>query len=283
MIKIYEGERSKSYKNNDKIYKCYNNLDNYVLEEILILTACNHDNIIKLLNIEINSKINLIFPYYEMHLYDYMNKNKLSNEEKENIITQIDNAINYLHINNILHLDIKGQNIMINNGIPYLIDYGSCYILGNKKYIYLDHIRTTLSHRPYEHLKEAEKYLYDFSCDYWSFGMLINEVYFGLPNYKRILCKYSKDFFRKDRFDKFIETMPNKYKILLSLDHDTRLIYRTINRIKFNHRKFLSKIPSENINNGKYIIGKLFNSYVSKKVNKQDIVKILLENNNNIL
>ena len=71
-----------------------------------------------------------MFEFCEMdlgHLVDimYMEKEFFSECEIKCIIFQTLNAINYLHLNYILHRDLKISNLLINSkGIVKLADYG---------------------------------------------------------------------------------------------------------------------------------------------------------------
>ena len=105
-----------------------------VSNEIEILKRVSHKNIIKLKEvIELKDHILLIQELFiGISLYQYYHKHWKSEDlskEKEKtykiILKQIFEAINYLHINNIAHLDIKLENILINKNLEIkLIDFG---------------------------------------------------------------------------------------------------------------------------------------------------------------
>ena len=121
--KIYNKSETK-----DKIRKkCVSN-------EIEILKKVSHKNIIKLIEvIELKEHILIIQELFNgISLSDYYKKNWKSEDlskQKEKtykiILRQIFEAINYLHKNNIAHLDIKLDNILINKNLEIkLIDFG---------------------------------------------------------------------------------------------------------------------------------------------------------------
>ena len=112
----------------DKIRKrCVNN-------EIDILKHISHKNIIKLIEvIELKDHLLIIEELFiGISLSQYYNKNwkteDLSKEKEKAykiILRQIFEAMNYLHKNNIAHLDIKLENILINKKLEIrIIDFG---------------------------------------------------------------------------------------------------------------------------------------------------------------
>ena len=122
-MKIYNKSELK-----DQVRKrCVNN-------EIEILKRISHENIIKLIEvIELKEHILIVQELFQgISLSQYYKKNWKSEDlskEKEKayriILKQIFNAVNYLHNNNIAHLDIKLDNILINKKLEIkIIDFG---------------------------------------------------------------------------------------------------------------------------------------------------------------
>ena len=122
-MKIYDKSELK-----DKVRKnCLNN-------EIQILKKITHENIIKLIEvIELQDHILIIQELFlGISLAQYYKKNwkteDLSKEKEKAykiILKQIFEGINYLHKNNIAHLDLKLENILINKKLEIkIIDFG---------------------------------------------------------------------------------------------------------------------------------------------------------------
>ncbi|KAM3142588.1 hypothetical protein pb186bvf_005247 [Paramecium bursaria] len=107
---------------------------------------------------------------------------------KENMIriylTQILNGLDYLHSKGVIHRDIKGANILIdNNGQPKLADFGSSKIMGDLMNETLGSICGTPNYIAPEVIKQQQ---YGIKADIWSLGCTIIEMATGNPPYKDI-------------------------------------------------------------------------------------------------
>ena len=84
---------------------------------------------------------------------------KLTFEQKINIFTQILSGVQFLHLNGIIHQDIKPANILFVNGIPKLCDFGLSYDLsvegrrhrdaGTRQYLNTSRIGKNNSQNPF--------------------------------------------------------------------------------------------------------------------------------------
>lgn len=90
------------------------------LREIVILRNINHSNIVSFHDVIITSdKMYLIFEYVDSDLKNFINKNFKNNGKipiklVKEIMKQILEGIDYIHLEGILHRDLKPQNILIN-------------------------------------------------------------------------------------------------------------------------------------------------------------------------
>lgn len=103
---------------------------------------------------------------------------RLSNrrELQKNII----NGVKYLHSVNIIHLDLKLDNVIVVNGIAKIIDFGLCDTVVSDKILRSTKVQTT-SYRCPEFLNSKEKgMLYTFEPDIWSVGVMLLELETGL-------------------------------------------------------------------------------------------------------
>lgn len=87
-----------------------------------------HPNIVKLLDFKIDNQPYLVMEYVQgMNLDEYINKitGPISINKAKNILMQLLSAIEYAHKMDVLHLDIKPSNIMINNAHQIkVLDFG---------------------------------------------------------------------------------------------------------------------------------------------------------------
>ena len=176
--------------NKDRLNKV---LNNYIKNEIDILSNIKNESIIKLLKYEetktnvslinkiyYNLKHILIFEYfYSETLFSFIiNKHYLTNDHKQSIIYSIAKAIRYLHSNNISHRDIKAENILLNTNSfnIKIIDFGYAIKFKQNNELCSDYCGTYSYMAP----EILNREIYDpFKADIWSFGILI---YFILCN-----------------------------------------------------------------------------------------------------
>lgn len=98
-----------------------------IRKEINIMQNIKHHHIIKLYEtVETLTKISLVVEYGgKQSLLDYLKDNyPLSEPVMRKIGSQLLSALQYLHEKNIVHRDIKLQNILMLNGDVKIIDFG---------------------------------------------------------------------------------------------------------------------------------------------------------------
>lgn len=163
-----------------------------IFREIYILRNISHPNINKLLYVipPLNLKyFNEIYVAFEYAATDMFKLSKfmdipLTRDKIKWFSFQLLMAISFLHNNNIMHRDIKPQNILINkNGTINLCDFGLSCSIKNKEpaEIYTGHVITRF-YRPPEISKNAFKKngkflsIYDEKIDIWSYGCILTEL-----------------------------------------------------------------------------------------------------------
>lgn len=116
----------------------------------------------------------IIEEYRSTDFYTYLDTNKFKNEEeKRNIIKGIVEGLNYLHSHHLAHLDIKPENITLDdNHTPKICDFNI------SEFVYKNHFRISPKRIKYYvspelfNLKEINKINY-FKCDIWSLGITL--------------------------------------------------------------------------------------------------------------
>ena len=194
-IKINKGFKRFSQKNDNLKNESENKNENegkrkeltfVEIREIYILKKINHVNVINLLDLNFsreNGHSYLLMEYIQTDLSKFFRENKenpnVMNENfLKNISFQILNGLNYLHENNIIHRDIKLENILYDpkNNIAKIGDFGL-----SRQFDYdLNAQYTDVGTYPY---KPPELLLglthYTSSFDIWSTGCILVEICTG--------------------------------------------------------------------------------------------------------
>ncbi|XP_047943721.1 probable serine/threonine-protein kinase At1g54610 [Salvia hispanica] len=195
--KIGQGTYSSVYKGRDLLTNKYvalkrvrfDNMDpesvKFMAREILILRRLDHPNIIKLEGIitsKTSSCLYLVFEYMEHDLTGLASLPgvKLTEPQVKCYMKQLLSGLDYCHRNGVLHRDIKGSNLLINNhGILKIADFGLASYFDSHNKIPLTSRVVTLWYRPPELLLGATQY--GASVDLWSAGCILGELYAGKP------------------------------------------------------------------------------------------------------
>jgi serine/threonine protein kinase len=208
-------------------------IENQLKEEIKILYNLNHKNVLKIIDVlKTSNNTNLILEYCNggtlldyCNFYKKNNNKYLSTKIVQRIFKQLIVGLKYIHRSNIIHRDIKFENIMIN-----FSDYENKY--DGEEFITVDEIynifdlekdnftikivdlgfarnieendcASTICGTPITIAPEIvnlildeneNKEKYNSSVDIWSLGTVFYELLFGLPpffgkNYEEIFSK----------------------------------------------------------------------------------------------
>jgi calcium-dependent protein kinase len=153
----------------------------YIVSEIEILRTIDHPNIVK------------IYEFFESltHFYIVMEfcpgkllfqkfdeKKYVDEKEAANIMFQVLAALRYLHTHEVVHMDLKSENIIYNGKTIKLIDFGmSQTFTGTKK-------MTNMRGTKYYLAPEVIRKTYNYKCDIWSAGILLFMLVTGKTPFK---------------------------------------------------------------------------------------------------
>jgi len=163
-----------------------------LLREINVLSSTHHPNIAPILGLSYDFDRPgvpcIIMPYYQHgNIMDYLRKQP--NVSKVALVTQVASALKYLHDQGIIHGDIKGSNVLIDdNGEAKLADFGLSRILqtsaGTLKMAQIstwdDFNPATTDSWRWKAPEQMEAAI-SLSCaaDVWGFAMTVMQVWTG--------------------------------------------------------------------------------------------------------
>ncbi|KAI8615092.1 kinase-like domain-containing protein [Chytriomyces sp. MP71] len=128
-----------------------------------------------------------------MDLFECIERNdRLENDSAKHVFRQIANAVAFLHANNIVHRDLKDENIVIDSSFTAkLIDFGSAMILDENSGPFT-RFHGTLHFAPPEVLLGAE-YM-PKAADVWACGVLLYTILCGETPFATFLQVVRKHF-----------------------------------------------------------------------------------------
>ncbi|XP_075921087.1 cyclin-dependent kinase 5 isoform X1 [Petromyzon marinus] len=143
------------------------------LREICLLKELKHKNIVRLHDVlHSEKKLTLVFEFCDQDLKKYFDScnGDLDPEVVRSFMYQLLKGLAFCHSRNVLHRDLKPQNLLINrNGELKLADFGLARAFGIPVRCYSAEV-VTLWYRPPDVLFGAK--LYSTSIDMWSAGCI---------------------------------------------------------------------------------------------------------------
>jgi serine/threonine protein kinase len=151
-----------------------NTLKKRVYSELFILQTIDHPNLVRLLDFEFaDTHLMMIFEYCEGTFSTILGT--LSEDDMKPIVKQICEGIAYLHGKQIMHRDLKPDNILLKNGIPKICDFGFSAVLKSTTDMHSTVCGTPLYMSPENLAFDA----HTMSSDIWSLGILFYTCAFG--------------------------------------------------------------------------------------------------------
>ena len=161
------------------------------LGEYLIQSSLDHPNIIKLYGHFCDEeRIYFVLEYANKgDLYDeYARQKRLSEKRVAQVMQDVILGLQYLHSENIIHRDVKPENILINNEndieTAKIADFGYAIKLESSKQKVTDFVGTMDYLAP----ELIDNKPYSFSVDIWAIGVIIYELLVGeTPFYSKTI------------------------------------------------------------------------------------------------
>ncbi|KAG8079887.1 hypothetical protein GUJ93_ZPchr0007g4765 [Zizania palustris] len=157
----------------------------FMAREIQILRRLNHPNVMKLeglITSRLSCSLYLVFEYMEHDLAGLSSSPdiKFTEAQVKCYMNQILSGLEHCHSRRIVHRDIKGANLLVNNeGVLKIADFGLAnYFDPSKKHPLTSRV-VTLWYRPPELLLGSTHY--DAAVDLWSVGCVFAEMFRGKP------------------------------------------------------------------------------------------------------
>lgn len=248
-------------------------------------------NIVKLLDsFELENIQYLVFEYLETTLYRFYQKNKISYSNVLKIFLNVAKGLEFIHFRNLVHADLKPENIMLDNNLNYIkiIDLGSAFRVRpiekrNNFYIQSRYYR-------------SPECCFNLSIgkpiDIWSLGCIIYEIISKKPLFPARNVKYDliyyftvylgipldcprgyNDYFLSAKFREFFrwDKISSSYKIKVSKPQDLNPNSRGLIQ-KLNY-KLEQVYPDVDWYPLKYILTKILTYDYIKRITAIDIVK----------
>lgn len=157
----------------------------FMAREIHILRRLDHPNVIKLEGLvtsRMSCSLYLVFEYMEHDLAGLASHPglKFTEPQVKCYMQQLLQGLDHCHSRGVLHRDIKGSNLLIdNNGVLKIADFGLASFYDPTHIQPLTSRVVTLWYRPPELLLGAT--YYETAVDLWSTGCILAELYAGKP------------------------------------------------------------------------------------------------------
>ncbi|KAK9278989.1 hypothetical protein L1049_028571 [Liquidambar formosana] len=157
----------------------------FMAREILVLRRLDHPNVLKLEGLvtsRMSCSLYLVFEYMEHDLAGLTARQgvKFTEPQVKCYIKQLLSGLEHCHNRGVLHRDIKGSNLLIDNeGILKIADFGLATFFDPNKRQPMTSRVVTLWYRPPELLLGAT--YYGVGVDLWSAGCILAELLAGKP------------------------------------------------------------------------------------------------------
>ncbi|KAF7271605.1 hypothetical protein GWI33_015539, partial [Rhynchophorus ferrugineus] len=152
------------------------------LREIRMLKRLKHENLVTMIEVFRHRKrFYIVFEFLEGTVLDELEKlpGGLGDDRTRERIFQVCRAISYCHSNNIIHRDVKPENVLVSSlGVVKLCDFGFARILSLNGEACTEYVATRWYRAPELLVGEP---VYGAPVDIWAIGCLFAEMMTGDP------------------------------------------------------------------------------------------------------
>jgi cyclin-dependent kinase-like len=145
-----------------------------------MLRILRHENIVELKEaFKRKNRVYLVFEYVEQTLLDVLEAtpNGLDSEYIRKIIYQLVKSIQYMHSHEVVHRDVKPENLLINKKDQLkLCDFGFARVLPKNNEIITDYVATRWYRSPELLLSDPT---YGKGADMWAIACILGELIDG--------------------------------------------------------------------------------------------------------
>jgi len=152
------------------------------LREVRMLKRLRHEHLINLIEVfRRRRKLYLVFEYVDHTILEELEESPsgLDEDTARRHVFQVLRAINFCHQNNIIHRDVKPENILVSKlGVVKLCDFGFARMMAGSGEIYTDYVATRWYRAPELLVGDPA---YGKEVDIWAIGCLYAEMLSGDP------------------------------------------------------------------------------------------------------
>ena len=190
------------------------------IREVHLLTELSHENVLNLLHVQVNHAelaLSLVFDYAEHDLDRIIRHHKDAKRGKpipprmvKSIAWQMLNGLAYLHENDVMHRDLKPQNILImgdgvEHGVVKIADFGLARRCRSPPRPLIENGPVvTLWYRAPELLLGAKHYL--VAVDIWAVGAILGELLTLSPLFRGVEEK-SRDMYDRSQLERIFAVL----------------------------------------------------------------------------
>ncbi len=149
------------------------------LREVKVLWNIKNENVVKFKDsFKRDNKLNIVFEYVNKTVLEDIENNPsgLSPSLIKSYIYQLLKALYYLHSKNIVHRDVKPENLLVDDkGVLKLCDFGFARKITSKDFFLTNYVATRWYRSP--ELILSSKYSYP--VDIWAVGCIMGELVDG--------------------------------------------------------------------------------------------------------